>query len=333
MQTLTRTDQNRRNRRGTFVGVLVAALALGPSFQTNAAPLNDSQSGLINYVALGDSSASAPWVLPVANEKCSRSQKNYPSALAKKIGARITDVSCSGAITNDITSQSQFPGIKKQIAALNSNVDLITVSTGGNDISIKLPKENKSTVGTTLTNLLKTTRTDRKTGMQQLNGLVSIALTCLSFNRSDQPCAKKFIRNKVDTVSLSIQALKPNFDNMIKQVKQKSPKADIVLVGYGVYVRKNGCWPTQPLLPTDANYLQSKVDELNETLRQVANENNILFFDTRSVTKGHDSCAAPAQRYIEGVIPLRPALPLHPNEQYSAPVAQGIINLVNKAGK
>jgi lysophospholipase L1-like esterase len=78
-------------------------------------------------------------------------------------------------------------------------------------------------------------------------------------------------------------------------------------------VRPQGCFPDQPINPVDAAYFQSKIDELDGRLKQVAAAQGVEFFDTRPLSVGHDICAAPADRYIEGFAPSRPAAPLHPN--------------------
>src|SRR4051794_14458012 len=58
------------------------------------------------YVALGDSAASGPVILPVdlSSPGCYRSQRNYPKLAAAQVGVPITDVTCSGADTGDMTA-------------------------------------------------------------------------------------------------------------------------------------------------------------------------------------------------------------------------------------
>ncbi|MFD7408719.1 hypothetical protein ACFV7R_40130 [Streptomyces sp. NPDC059866] len=51
----------------------------------------------MDYVALGDSYASAPLVPTQADATCLRSHQNYPSLVARSRSATLTDVSCSGA--------------------------------------------------------------------------------------------------------------------------------------------------------------------------------------------------------------------------------------------
>jgi len=53
-------------------------------------------------------------------------------------------------------------------------------------------------------------------------------------------------------------------------IKARAPQARIFVLGYGLYVRRNRCWPTQPVVPIDANYVQGKVDYLNQILAREA---------------------------------------------------------------
>ncbi|MFJ7497309.1 hypothetical protein ACIQZB_40545 [Streptomyces sp. NPDC097727] len=53
---------------------------------------------------LGDSYASAPLVPDRVDTDCLRSSNNYPSLVAPSSGATLTDVTCSGATTAEMTA-------------------------------------------------------------------------------------------------------------------------------------------------------------------------------------------------------------------------------------
>jgi hypothetical protein len=57
---------------------------------------------------MGDSVAAAPGVPdPAQPEGCHKSTNNYPSVLARRLPATsFIDVTCSGALTEDITSRA-----------------------------------------------------------------------------------------------------------------------------------------------------------------------------------------------------------------------------------
>ena len=91
-----------------------------------------------NYVALGDSYTSGPFIPaqrwdPIG---CGRSTNNYPALLADKLHVRsYTDVSCGGADTSNLTQpQDVILGRNPaQLAALGVSTDLVTIGIGGND--------------------------------------------------------------------------------------------------------------------------------------------------------------------------------------------------------
>src|SRR5262245_23939715 len=74
------------------------------------------------YVALGDSAAAGPLIpLPdLSSPGCLRSTANYPKLAAHALGLPITDVTCSGAVTADMTGSQQTPlgGVPPQFDAL-----------------------------------------------------------------------------------------------------------------------------------------------------------------------------------------------------------------------
>ena len=248
------------------------------------------------YVALGDSAAAAPLVPPAEDMlRCNRSGGNYPRVLAAALGVSVVDVSCSSAASGDITDHPQrlvLGTAPTQLDAVGADTDLITISIGGNDV-----------------------------------GLVGVALRCITFLPPGQvpaPCTSRYVTGGRDEISDTIRAQIPKWDKMFAAIRAKAPSARIVLVGYGTYVRPSGCFPQQPMHPADADYLQAKVDEINDATSASAAAHGIEFFDTRPVTSGHDGCAAPGDRYLEGILPSRQAVPLHPNDAGSAAIGAAL---------
>lgn len=235
-----------------------------------------------HYVAMGDSVAAAPGVPESAAPRgCRKSTNNYPSVLARRVdAATFTDVTCSGATTDDITNRAQQTDhglIPRQIDAVEPTTDLVTITIGANDI-----------------------------------GMSGNAEVCRVATPHPKPCRADFVVGGVDKVSEVINAQVPLWATMIDQIRAEAPRLRIILVGYGFFIRSGGCFPSQPLLPTDADYLQAKVDELNDRQRDLAAQKRIEFFDTRTLSQGHDMCAPPAERYVEGYVTTVGAVPLHP---------------------
>ncbi|WP_424186915.1 SGNH/GDSL hydrolase family protein [Actinokineospora sp. G85] len=252
---------------------LVAGLGLGVITTAAAA-------GPPEYVALGDSAAAGPLIPSVdPNLLCLRSRDNdYPAVASRALGATLTDVTCSGATTAHFT-QKQFGVTAPQFDALKPTTDLVSLTIGGNDV-----------------------------------GLVSLALTCLNlfpepFGRS---CADTELA-KGDPTAAKIDAWAPTLGAALETIRRRSPGAKVLVAGYATYIRPGGCHGTQPIWARDADYVQGLVNRLNTALRTQAAAHGATYVDIAAASVGHDTCAAPARRYIEGLIPTSPAAPLHPN--------------------
>lgn len=96
----------------------------------------------IDYVALGDSYSAGPLVTTIRSDPsgCVRSTDNYPAFLADWLSVgSYTDVTCSGADTDDLTGrQRMLDGNRAapQLDALSADTDLVTLGIGGNDFGI-----------------------------------------------------------------------------------------------------------------------------------------------------------------------------------------------------
>jgi lysophospholipase L1-like esterase len=255
----------------------------------------------LNYVAMGDSIAAAPGVPdPAPPPGCRKSTNNYPSVLARRLLAtKFIDVTCSGATSEDIARRAQQTGsgpIARQIDALGATTDLITITIGGNDV-----------------------------------GLPADAEACVVKSANPRPCVDQFVVGDVDRISAVISAQVPVWSALLDELRGKAPNARIILVGYGIFVRPGGCFPGQPVLPQDSDYLQSKLSELDDRQRQLAAEKGIDYFDTRPLSQGHDICAPPSDRYIAGYAASGTAIPLHPTASGSASIGTALAGYIGAA--
>ncbi len=104
----------------------LTALATTPSL-AGAAPA---------YVSLGDSYTAGPFILPPAPGApldCLQSARDYPHLTAAALGLSLTDVSCSGATTENLTTTAQYPDQPRQFNSLSSSTQVVSVGIGGND--------------------------------------------------------------------------------------------------------------------------------------------------------------------------------------------------------
>jgi len=236
------------------------------------------------YVALGDSAAAGPLIpLPdLSSPGCLRSTANYPKLAARTLGLAITDVSCSGAVTADMTGSQSTPfgSVPPQFNALRPDTTLVSVQIGGNDA-----------------------------------GLVGLALSCVNLlpDPFGTSCKAKNTAGGHDVYGERIAALAPRFDSVLAGIRQRSPNAQVLVVGYTTYLKPRGCYPTVPLWARDADYIQAKIDQLNGELAAAASRAGVSYVDIRTPGIGKDVCASPLTRWVEPLVPANIAAPLHPN--------------------
>ncbi|MER6436062.1 SGNH/GDSL hydrolase family protein [Streptomyces sp. NPDC001185] len=260
---------------------LITAGAVAAAAPAEATTATDGRHR-VDYVALGDSYASAPLVPDQVDPTCLRSSHNYPSLVAGWTAATLTDVSCSGATTADMTAaQGTAPA---QFAALRRGTDLVTVTIGGNDI-----------------------------------GFSTVLGTCARVTATDPagaPCRAHFTSTGSDTVTDSIARTAPKVAQVLRGIHHRAPHARVVVVGYPDLFPDDGVGCTSakvPLAAGDFSYLRDKEKELNAMLARQARRNGARYVDTYAPTVGHDLCRPVANRWIETFAPDSPAAPVHPN--------------------
>ncbi|AJE83845.1 MULTISPECIES: SGNH/GDSL hydrolase family protein [Streptomyces] len=264
----------------------LAALGLG-------APASAQAAEPLDYVALGDSYSAGSGVLPLDPEAsllCARTSKNYPHLLAEATGAKLRDVTCGGATTSHFT-ESQYPGVAPQFDALKSDTDLVTLTIGGND--------NNTFIGAILA-----------CGSA---GVLSLG--------QGSPCkdawGDKFtddIRNKT----------LPALQKSLKTIRQKSPHAEVAILGYPWIMPKesvSGCYLKMPIAKGDVPYLRDLQTELNSAVEKAAADNGATYVDLNTASEGHDACAPADKRWIEPVLFGTNFVPVHPNAAGEAAMA------------
>ncbi|MFJ2088638.1 SGNH/GDSL hydrolase family protein [Streptomyces sp. NPDC087901] len=280
-----------RTVRASVTALALAGLAIGTGASGASAAGDDTTS----YVALGDSMASGPLIPGITGPvACGRSTHNYAHELAASIGASLRDVTCSGAKSKHMTEKQPLSlldipmgSAPPQFDALRADTDLVTLTIGGNDA-----------------------------------GLVGIAQDCMTLDPTATPCKDKLTEGGVDQVAQRIAEFAPRLAAVLDGIHQRSPQARVIVTGYGLYIKPGGCWPLQPVLPVDADFLQGSVDRMNTVIAGQSAAHGAEYVDVAAPSKGHDACQAPSDKWVEGYVPTAAAAPLHPNQQGEAAYAR-----------
>ncbi len=272
MDVSTRTVR----RRGSLFAAVVVVFALLGIAAANASAAN--------YTALGDSYASGPLIPNQSLNPlgCLRSDHNYAHLTAAAKGLNLTDVSCSGATTADMTeSQNVEPGPNPpQFNALSASTNVVSVTISGNDIGFSEVIEN-----------------------------------CITYNPFSTPCKNKYDSGGHDQLAERITNTAPKVAAVLQGIHAHAPNARVFVVNYpDILPTGSGCWPTVPLAFGDVPYLHATEERLNSMLATEAAANNATIVDWYSASIGHDSCKSSSVRWVEPVIPGELAYPVHPNK-------------------
>lgn len=251
------------------LALLLAVLTVGLAGCTEAAPAQpsrtadraDDRPAIKTYVALGDSYTAAPLVpvTDVANG-CFRSDSNYPRLVAARLQAQLTDVSCSGADTADITGRQEMDysgqrtSVPPQIRAVGKSTQLVTVGIGGNDES-----------------LFKT-----------------MIETCAAAGGAS--CAAG-VRQALGDPDQVLRQIGDNVTGVLRLVSRRAPHAEVLLVGYPRLVDEARSCPAMPMNAADRPVLAALEKRLSATLARAADRAGVGFVDMYAASKGHAVCS------------------------------------------
>ncbi|WP_307851179.1 SGNH/GDSL hydrolase family protein [Nocardiopsis sp. MG754419] len=271
--------RSRFGLRRRLAGIVapVAAAALGVTMVASPAAADEAEAAAYtHYVAIGDSFTAGPMVsaqMPLLG--CMQSSVNYPKRLAEQLGIEdITDVSCSGAVMNDLY-EKQFDDTDPQLDALRADTDLVTVGIAGNDF-----------------------------GFSEV--LVECAKQSLS-NPVGSPCSAHYGTELDDR----IEGLRGEVSQVYADIAERSPNATVLSIGYlQIMPESGGCWPSTPIARGDVPLLDEAQTALNAMIAEESAAHGAVFVDT--FERGHDVCQGSDTRWVEGLIPEDGA-PVHPN--------------------
>lgn len=259
-----------------------AAIALSiPAGSVSAAPRVPGPT--LDYVNLGDSYSAGSGVVPTAPgtlPQCAQSSINYAHLVAGRTGARLTDVSCGGAKTNDFFG-SQYPGLRPQLDALSLRTRLVTFMIGGNDGDV---------FGSTVAKCVAAAATTAGQG---------------------SPCRAMY----GDSIASEVRRQTfPKLFRAFTAVRSRAPLARTAVVAYPwILPNKVQQCAGFPIAPGDIPYMHGIQATLNDAIRRAAFLTGIKYVDAATASVGHDSCKPQGVRWIEPLITDVQTVPVHPN--------------------
>lgn len=243
------------------------------------------------YVAMGDSYTAGPGItpqVPTAPLLCAQSEANYPHLVSSVLRLSLTDVSCSGAKTENFTNPQQLVVGGKvvsenppQFDALTPSTKIVTVGMGGND--------------------------------GNLFGTLLEGCTALDAGQPNvgAPCQEHYEGFVTKTREEDI----PVQEAALREIHKLSPKAKVYVVGYPEITPVNGYCPTMiPWTSGDLKWFNIDVQRRgNAALASEAFKNGAIYVDTFTPSIGHNACEAVGTRWIEPLIGSLTGVAVHPN--------------------
>lgn len=281
-------------RRRALAVSVAAALTLisgcGGGFNGTTPEPSAGPATFTHYVALGDGFASAPYLgRDTSGSGCLRSANNYPAQVARALKvSTITDVSCVGATTKDLTSPSTPPGSKKKLAAqldaVDRDTDLVTIGIGIED-----------------------------------NGLLHDMFHICNA----EPCGTDAL---FPVLSKQLDAYGDSIASAVRTIQDVAPNATIVIVGYPQLMPASGlCSALPAITETQLGYASNVFAKFNAFLRSAAFQTGAAYIDVAALSRDKTACAKDA--WVSGSkTVVGKARAFHPVKAEQDAVAQAIIN-------
>lgn len=213
------------------------------------------------YVAIGDS-YSAGSLIPVTDvaNGCFRSDHNYPSLVAEALHARLSDHTCSGAVTASFDT-SQYPDVPPQRDGLGQDTSLVTVGLGGNDGGV-------------------------------FRSLIEECPRLRADDPSGSPCRDHFAATGTDALLADLARTRTALTSVLRQVRSLAPHATVLAIGYPQIIDAAHVCARLPLARGDYAYAEQVNRALTETVRQAAAAAGVTYVDVWSISRGHDICSS-----------------------------------------
>lgn len=254
-------------------------------------------------VALGSSYAAGPGLgarAPGSLFLCAQSVRNYPHLVAEQRSLLLADATCSGATTANILEGGQY-WQPPQIAAVNANTKLVTITVGGNDVFY-------------ISNLAASACANHPREIPWFNRLLFCGKPHSDF-----------------AVNVAMAHLGGRLSRLFSRVRARAPSARILVVNYLTLLPESGTCDRLGLTDADADKGRRIATALSRITATAARHNAELI-DAASISRGHDACASTP--WVQGFVAGEGGgAPFHPNRAGTDAVARLVLAALASPGK
>lgn len=251
---------------------------------------------VVRYLALGDSYTAGQGLAPfdTATPGCHRSEVAFPRLVKAGTSTVVTSRACTGATTDNVVEIEQHPGVGLQIAGVTPEVDLVSITIGGNDLGFG------AVMSECVYSSLPCSRLDDR---------VERALSGLG------PRLERIYRD-VRTRAPGARLVVVGYPQLIADPDRVGGGIDIgscpTLVGpFSGGLRVDG---------DEVRWLRAKGDRLAGVIRAATTAVGAAYVDSAAAFAGHEACAP--EPWVAGVAVPQVALSFHPNAAGHAELAR-----------
>lgn len=234
------------------------------------------------YVAMGSSYAAGPGIAPYQDGAPARCARSTRNYASQLAVKRgLALIDVSCSGAKTSAILQSWGELPAQIDAVTPDTALVTITIGGNDI-----------------------------------GLVGGLFGASCRQRAEADCAPQTAPTEADYAALRAAMIR-----MVAAIRERAPKARIVLVDYPTILPARGSCAATPLGAADADAARAKAARLRAITRDVAAAQGAIVLSASDLSRGHDACAA--DPWMNGY-PAPGAAPYHPNLAAMTAIAEAL---------
>lgn len=229
------------------------------------------------YVAMGSSYAAGPGtgeLKPGAPARCTRSQTNYATLLARRLNLDLVDATCGGATTAHLLGP--WNELPPQLDSVSPETRLVTITIGGNDVNF----------------------------VRNLYGAECAGKAPDAAARSR--CTQTLLPGEADWARLA-----GNLRAIVRQIHAKAPAARVIFVDYQTVLPRGRTCPAVPFDAAGLTTMRRQAARLAQVTASAARAEQAEVLHAGALSRSHSPCDA--QPWMVGAPGTAPGTPYHPN--------------------